>query len=271
MDEDDLDNYDADFTGQSKGKIKGQSSKYQKKITGNDETSGQASGTAGQSTGNPASSAPSGNETSQGAQASSGPSLNTGASAGTTSTTGTQTSSPSSQGTVTGGAPQQGRIAPSTATHGAGNQNAAPSVGGHEGHAPHGLTPEVKYLDKLYDEILKTTNSNNGIHVPDFHSKYNDFRKKYEFTMNEQEYQIVKNLFDAFFKEGNSNGNGAIAFFKKLLNDNGLQKQFDNFQHGLYGFAKRHNYLRADKNDNEKLYKDLLNNIINLLNTIEMK
>ncbi|EUD67656.1 hypothetical protein C922_01841 [Plasmodium inui San Antonio 1] len=135
---------------------------------------------------------------------------------------------------------------------------------------PNGCALEVKYLDKLYDELLKTTEGKDGIHVPLFHSKYNDFRKKYEHTMNEREYQIVKNLFEGFFKEGHSKCGCPVEFFKKLLNDAGLQKQFDNFMHGLYGFAKRHNYLRGERMTDRKLCEEVLKNVINLLNTIEI-
>ncbi|GAB67710.1 merozoite surface protein 7 [Plasmodium cynomolgi strain B] len=148
----------------------------------------------------------------------------------------------------------------------------APGVSPPEGQSPNGRIPNVKYLDKLYDEILKTTDVKDGIHVPAFHSKYNDFRTKYEFTMNEREYQIVKNLFDTFFKkDGNSNDDAPIKFFKNVLNDADFQKQFDNFQHGLYGFAKRHNYLRGQRMNLTDAHKNLFLNALSLLDTLEGK
>ncbi|GAB67711.1 merozoite surface protein 7 [Plasmodium cynomolgi strain B] len=230
VDEDDLDNYDADFTGQSKGKIRGQSSKDQKKMKGNDEKFGQASGE------------------------------------GVTVTDGSEQNdtSASSPGNGGAGSPPAAPAAPAP-------QAESSSVTPPGGQSPNGRVPNVKYLDKLYDEVLNTSEEKNAIHVPAFHSKYNDFRTKYEFTMNEQEYHIVKKLFDAFFKkEQNSSYDAPIKFFKNVLNDAEFQKQFDNFQHGLYGFAKRHNYLRGDRMTDGQLYSELLKNVINLLNTIEI-
>ncbi|ANQ10102.1 Merozoite surface protein 7 [Plasmodium coatneyi] len=278
VDEDDLDNYDVDFTGQSKGKIKGQSSKYQKKVTGNDETSEGAPGVGGAAAAadNGPVGASTANSVSQGAESSGNPSGVAGAPSGSGTP---ETLSEPSEITSTGGSQQSDAVEPSTGDNVAANANAAhpppqvpsPSASAPAGQAAQGLVPEVKYLDKLYDEVLNTENANNGIHVHPYHSKYNDFRKNYEFTMNEQEYQIMKKLFDVFFKkEEGSNSVCPIAFFKKVLDDLSLQKQFDNFQKGLYGFTKRHNYLRGEKTTNGQLYDELIKNIINLLNTIEM-
>ncbi|KMZ85462.1 merozoite surface protein 7 (MSP7), partial [Plasmodium vivax Brazil I] len=36
---------------------------------------------------------------------------------------------------------------------------------------------KIKYLDKLYDEVLTTSDNTSGIHVPDYHSKYNTIRQ----------------------------------------------------------------------------------------------
>nr|ACY66909.1 merozoite surface protein 7 [Plasmodium vivax] len=277
VDEDDLDNYDADFTGQSKGKIKGHSFKAQKKVEGNDENIGgvtvtgnsasnsQSTGGSGSQSDSPPQGSPRGNP--QGTQVTN--------SAGSTGTLSTSSSSQS-----TGQSQQSNGAEPPAGTTQEVNPNAGqpPPPAGSTGPAAtpgqpeSGRVPNVKYLDKLYDEVLKTTDVKDEIHVPPFHSKYNDFRKKYEFTMNEREYQIVKNLFDAFFKkDGNPSPADAVCFFKKMLNDPNVQKEFDNFVHGLYGFAKRHNYLRGERMTDTKLYDELLKNVVNLLNTIEVK
>nr|ACY66912.1 merozoite surface protein 7 [Plasmodium vivax] len=280
VDEDDLDNYDGDFTGQSKGKFKGHSFKAQKKVEGNDENIGGVT-----VTGNSATSPPSGGG---GSESPSQPQDNPGVGAqgspgtgGTGGTGGTVTLSTSSSSHSTGQPQQSAGVSLPTGTAETVASNTAqppPPAGSPGGQAAtpgqpeSGRVPNVTYLDKLYDEVLKTTDAKDEIHVPPFHSKYNDFRKKYEFTMNEREYQIVKNLFDAFFKkDGNPIPADAVSFFKKMLNDPNVQKEFDNFVHGLYGFAKRHNYLRGERMTDTKLYDELLKNVVNLLNTIEVK
>nr|ACY66926.1 merozoite surface protein 7 [Plasmodium vivax] len=277
VDEDDLDNYDADFIGQSKGKFKGHSFKAQKKVEGNDENIGGVT-----VTGNSASSQSTGGSGSQNA---SQPEGNNGGSeqgpqvTNSAGSTGTLSTSSSSQST--GQSQPSAGVAPSVGNAEAvvtNTEHSSPPAGlpggqaATSGQPESGRVPNVKYLDKLYDEVLKTTDANDEIHVPPFHSKYNDFRKKYEFTMNEREYQIVKKLFDAFFKkDGNPSPADAVSFFKKMLNDPNVQKEFDNFVHGLYGFAKRHNYLRGERMTDTTLYDELLKNVVNLLNTIEVK
>ncbi|EDL44410.1 merozoite surface protein 7 (MSP7), putative [Plasmodium vivax] len=278
VDEDDLDNYDGDFTGQSKGKFKGHSFKAQKKVEGNDENIGGVPVT-GNSASNSQSTGGSGSQNASPPQGS--PSDSAQGSQVTNSTGSTVTlNAPSSSHST--GQPQQSAgvslptgTAETVASNTAQTSPPAGSPGGQaatSGQPESGRVPNVKYLDKLYDEVLKTTDAKDEIHVPPFHSKYNDFRKKYEFTMNEREYQIVKNLFDAFFKkDGNPSPADAVSFFKKMLNDPNVQKEFDNFVHGLYGFAKRHNYLRGERMTDTKLYDELLKNVVNLLNTIEVK
>ncbi|GAB67716.1 merozoite surface protein 7 [Plasmodium cynomolgi strain B] len=227
MDEDDLDNYDADFTGQSKGKIKGQAD-------------------ADPSVKDPSS-------TASNVQSQAGSAQAIAAGVGGTNTQAVHTDGQSTMQEA--------------------NQPAGPTPPGDAtAQTERVREPNVKYLDKLYDEVLETPNSVNAIHTQPFHSKYNEFRKKYEFTMNEREYQIVKNLFDVCFKkEGEQSSTSCIVnMFKKVLDDKNFQKKFDNFVQGFYGFAKRHNYLRGERMANENLYKDILKNVVNLLNTIEV-
>nr|ACY66923.1 merozoite surface protein 7 [Plasmodium vivax] len=278
VDEDDLDNYDADFTGQSKGKIKGHSFKAQKKVEGNDENIGGVTVT-GNSASNSQSTGGSGSQNAS--QPEGNPGGNPQGTQVTNSAGSTGTLSTSSSSQSTGQSQPSAGVAPSVGNAEAvvtNTEHSSPPAGLPGGQAAtpgqpeSGRVPNVKYLDKLYDEVLKTTDAKDEIHVPPFHSKYNDFRKKYEFTMNEREYQIVKNLFDAFFKkDGNPIPADAVSFFKKMLNDPNVQKEFDNFVHGLYGFAKRHNYLRGERMTDTKLYDELLKNVVNLLNTIEVK
>ncbi|KMZ85454.1 merozoite surface protein 7 (MSP7) [Plasmodium vivax Brazil I] len=81
--------------------------------------------------------------------------------------------------------------------------------------------------------------------------------------MIERGCQVGKSLFDAFF-EGNSNECCPSEFFKKVLNDAGLQKEF-------YSFVKLYNYLMGEGVENENLHDELLKNVSILLNRIEIK
>ncbi|KMZ79313.1 merozoite surface protein 7 (MSP7) [Plasmodium vivax India VII] len=281
VDEDDLDNYDADFIGQGK-KIITKGAVDSNEEDGGDEDEEAVEGDeaeAGEEGEEEATNEVASHQSGSGDLTPSPPA--SGELAPATARGETATDSPTSQEPsqthTTGSSRNEGQsstssINPPPAPAAALPQPASPVVSAPEGEPESGRVPNVKYLDKLYDEVLKTTDAKNGIHVPPFHSKYNDFRKGYEFTMNERECQIVKNLFDACFnKDGNPSPADAVSFFKKMLNDPNVQKEFDNFVHGLYGFAKRHNYLRGERMTDTKLYDELLKNVVNLLNTIEVK
>ncbi|GAW82218.1 merozoite surface protein 7 [Plasmodium gonderi] len=133
-----------------------------------------------------------------------------------------------------------------------------------------GSEAKIKYLDKLYDEVLTTSDNRSGINAPDYHSKYNTIKTKYELSMNPVEYEIVKNMFNAGFKkEDDMNTNPLVDIFKKVLTEEKFQNEFDNFVSGLYGFAKRHNYLSEERMKNGgQGYTDLIKNALTLLNTI---
>ncbi|SBS91534.1 merozoite surface protein 7 (MSP7), putative [Plasmodium malariae] len=132
-------------------------------------------------------------------------------------------------------------------------------------------TPKVQYLDKLFDDYLIASDKKKEINVHKYHRKYNDFKKAYEFTMNDNEYKIVKELFDFYFKKGeeeSSNASNLINLFKKVLDDNVFRKEFDNIMHGIYGFAKRYTYLRGDRTNDENVYKELFKNMLSLSNIV---
>ncbi|GAW82216.1 merozoite surface protein 7 [Plasmodium gonderi] len=261
MDEDDLDIYDADFIGQGKDITQGEN--VSDEDVEEDEVEEDENSHEGES--NKAaillSSAPS-----PSAPAAPAPAEST-----TTEVTGNQSAQPQT--------PPQAQPAQSQ-QEGSGESSQNPqqpappgpaATANPAGQNQNGQSPNVKYLDKLYDEILHTTDEN-GINVPPYHSKFNNFRKNYEFSMNEREYDIVKNLFDVCFKkDNNSNVTCFIDVFKKVLEDEKFQKQFDNFVHGLYGFAKRHNYLGGDKTSLAEAYKALFLNALSYLNTLIME
>ncbi|KMZ85459.1 merozoite surface protein 7 (MSP7) [Plasmodium vivax Brazil I] len=267
VDEDDLDNYDADFIGQSKGKIKGQA-----------DTDNQAQRTAD------VAAQPGGVSPSAGAQsrdtarpeATDRP--NGVVERGFVDTRTLQNVGDNGQPTVDS---QSGRAA--TQPEGQ-RANGHQQEGGSESTEGPAVTPrpsstvtpsdandaKIKYLDKLYDEVLTTSDSTKGIHVPDYHSKYNTIRQKYEYSMNPVEYEIVKNLFNVGFKkEGDTSAAASLVdVFKKALADETFQAEFDNFVHGLYGFAKRHNYLSEARMKDADRYTNLLKNAISLMYTI---
>ncbi|KMZ79320.1 merozoite surface protein 7 (MSP7) [Plasmodium vivax India VII] len=288
VDEDDLDNYDADFIGQSKGKIKGQADTTAvAKPPAHRDSSASGGGTEGQQP-DPASA--------RGSQASGG--RGGGDQTNTTQPAGGQQSSSAARSLQ---APHAG----DSQLPNAGGDPQPPNESGHPQSLPAAensqpppaapvrdegtaVTPppastatppkgtadsndaKIKYLDKLYDEVLTTSDNTSGIHVPDYHSKYNTIRQKYEYSMNPVEYEIVKNLFNVGFKkEGDTSAAASLVdVFKKALADETFQAEFDNFVHGLYGFAKRHNYLSEARMKGADRYTNLLKNAISLMYTI---
>ncbi|CAG9473351.1 unnamed protein product [Plasmodium vivax] len=282
VDEDDLDNYDADFIGQGKKIItKGAADKEEEEEDDEDEEAVEGDEEAGERDEAEAEAVRGDTSHQSDSEASGESDPASGELAPATARGETATDSPTSQEPsqthTTGSSRNVGQsstssINPPPAPAAALPQSAPQVVSTPEGEPESGRVPNVNYLDKLYDEVLKTTDAKDEIHVPPFHSKYNDFRKKYEFTMNEREYQIVKNLFDAFFKkDGNPIPADAVSFFKKMLNDPNVQKEFDNFVHGLYGFAKRHNYLRDERMNLTDAHKSLFVNTLSLLDTLQAK
>ncbi|SCO74043.1 MSP7-like protein [Plasmodium vivax] len=266
VDEDDLDNYDADFIGQSKGKIKGQTE-------GGDRTQSPADVAAPARGVSPSTSARPQEPGKTGVTGS----PNGLVEAGLVNTrtlenveaNGQRVADPQSRPAATqpegqgANGPQQGERAPTerTAVTPSPSLTATPSDAN---------DAKIKYLDKLYDEVLTTSDSTKGIHVPDYHSKYNTIRQKYEYSMNPVEYEIVKNLFNVGFKkEGDTSAAASLVdVFKKALADETFQAEFDNFVHGLYGFAKRHNYLSEARMKDADRYTNLLKNAISLMYTI---
>ncbi|VUZ97470.1 MSP7-like protein [Plasmodium vivax] len=277
VDEDDLDNYDADFIGQGKKIItKGAADKEEEEEDDEDEEAVEGDEAEAEAEAVRGDTSHQSNSEASGESDPASGELAPATARGETATD-SPTSQEPSQTHTTGSSRNVGQsstssINPPPAAAAALPQPASPVVSAPEGEPEKGRVPNVKYLDKLYDEVLKTTDAKDEIHVPPFHSKYNDFRKKYEFTMNEREYQIVKKLFDAFFKkDGNPSPADAVSFFKKMLNDPNVQKEFDNIVHGLYGFAKRHNYLRDERMNLTDAHKSLFVNTLSLLDTLQAK
>ncbi|EUD67657.1 hypothetical protein C922_01842 [Plasmodium inui San Antonio 1] len=70
-------------------------------------------------------------------------------------------------------------------------------------------------------------------------------------------------------KRGNFNDGFPSEFFKKVLNDVSLQKEYDSFQHILYGFARRHSYLRGERMNLTNAYRNLFVTALSLRDTLE--
>ncbi|GAW82220.1 merozoite surface protein 7 [Plasmodium gonderi] len=304
MDEEDLDNYDADFIGQSKGKIMGQSGEIVA-VQGNDTEQVQevkseslASPAEDQTdeesivVKSPGGSVEVGLENVQNPQtvqqeavpvtgSTEGQRADQSADGHTQVEQVTQPEADSSRSSAVGnpGSPEvSGTEQPQ---EGGSRQPAASAEVPSEPAAIPPATPpaaldsakesKIKYLDKLYDEVLTTCDNRSGINAPDYHSKYNTIKTKYELSMNPVEYEIVKNMFNAGFKkEDDMNTNPLVDIFKKVLTEEKFQNEFDNFVSGLYGFAKRHNYLSEERMKNNTENTNLVENAINLLNTIEV-
>lgn len=132
-------------------------------------------------------------------------------------------------------------------------------------------TSEVKYLDLLYDELLTNSEGKHQVHFGENHKKYNIFSKHYDnFVINQKEYDIIKKLLNSIFRDNNENEKmkNLVSIFQKALNDKKFHDQFKNFIYGIYGFAKRHSYLRNEKIQNDSEYKEFFENAVDLLNTL---
>ncbi|CAA9989979.1 MSP7-like protein, putative [Plasmodium knowlesi strain H] len=129
-------------------------------------------------------------------------------------------------------------------------------------HSTNSNDAKINYLDELYDEIITT---------PDIKKKMQNssYKTKYKLSLNPAEYQIVKKLFELGFGNENesSAGTSLVEVFKKVLDDEKFQKEFDNIVQGFYGFAKRHNYISQEQMNNTS-HTNLLKNAINLMNTL---
>ncbi|KMZ91336.1 merozoite surface protein 7 (MSP7) [Plasmodium vivax Mauritania I] len=267
VDEDDSDNYDADFIGQSKRKIKGQAVADNEAQRAPDNLPAPQGRELSAASGQPQESARPQVTGSPGSQIEGG-FVNT-RTLENVEANGQRVADPQSRPAATqpegqgANGPQQGERAPTerTAVTPSPSLTATPSDAN---------DAKIKYLDKLYDEVLTTSDSTKGIHVPDYHSKYNTIRQKYEYSMNPVEYEIVKNLFNVGFKkEGDTSAAASLVdVFKKALADETFQAEFDNFVHGLYGFAKRHNYLSEARMKDADRYTNLLKNAISFMYTI---
>ncbi|SOV81288.1 MSP7-like protein [Plasmodium sp. gorilla clade G3] len=133
-------------------------------------------------------------------------------------------------------------------------------------------TPPLKYLDEIFDDVLTHLNKKDKVVTDENKDKYNEFKKEFDiFTMNVNEYEIIKKLLVIFSQkidENNQIHTKIENMFNKALTDNKYKEQFKNFIYGLYSFTKRHNYLTVNNTDETTVHKALFENALNLINTI---
>ncbi|SBT40734.1 merozoite surface protein 7 [Plasmodium ovale wallikeri] len=131
--------------------------------------------------------------------------------------------------------------------------------------------PEVKYLKNLYDDILGETNQDSAVNTLKRHSNYNDIKKEHALPMSSKEYAMVKKLFGDCFKKGsddNANATCVINVFTKMLDDKAFRQEFENVVNGIYGFAKRNSYLNEERWTGENANNAFFKNVVNMMNTL---
>ncbi|SOV24391.1 MSP7-like protein [Plasmodium sp. DRC-Itaito] len=133
---------------------------------------------------------------------------------------------------------------------------------------------KVKYLDKLYDDVLKDLEKENDMKDSTYNSSYNNFKNKFDhFILNDHEYELLKKLILDLFKgdpDNNKTKNKFSDALKKALENETFSHAFKNVMYGLYSYAKSHSYLRGKK-ENEELYNMVYQNAISLLDTLMTK
>ncbi|SCM09025.1 MSP7-like protein [Plasmodium chabaudi chabaudi] len=126
----------------------------------------------------------------------------------------------------------------------------------------------IKYLDTLYDELL-TDEKNQNVIDAEHHSKYNEFKKKYDkFAITPKEAEIIKDILVKMFVTNPDNKvKELLVVFKKALHDKEFAEEFNNLISGIYAFSKRNNHLVIDQKEYKDKYNKLYEHISNLFQT----
>nr|AND94816.1 merozoite surface protein 7 [Plasmodium inui] len=134
-------------------------------------------------------------------------------------------------------------------------------------------TAQVNHVDILYDKLLEGADKRNIMDKGEHHTKYNNFRQQYDqLILNQTEYDISFKLLDTMLssgKDGDARKNALEETFKKAMYDEQYSEKFKNLISGVYGFAKRNNFLDMERM-NEESYKKLFDYIGSLMNTLEL-
>ncbi|CAD2101811.1 MSP7-like protein [Plasmodium vinckei brucechwatti] len=126
----------------------------------------------------------------------------------------------------------------------------------------------IIYLDTLYDELLTDANKKNLIDA-EHHSKYNEFKKKYDkFAITPKEAEIIKDLLVKMFVTNIQNKtNELLAVFKKALYDQEFAEEFNNLISGIYAFSKKNNHLVIDQVEYKEKYDKLYETMSKIFQT----
>lgn len=132
----------------------------------------------------------------------------------------------------------------------------------------------IKYLDNVYDEVLKEMNLSKNSDNEKYRSRFDNFKQGFEnLILNQNEYELIKRLILAFSNQeesGTNKKNHIVNMLKKALEEEKFSDEFKNFIYGIYAYAKKHNYLRLI-DSNRDIYKNVFENATNLLDTLQMK
>ncbi|SCO93701.1 MSP7-like protein, putative [Plasmodium malariae] len=133
-------------------------------------------------------------------------------------------------------------------------------------------TTEAKYTDQLFEEIIANLSNKNGSNEHNYHNEYNEFKKEYDMfiTMNENEYEIIQKLLDAFSVHNThicKEPDSVYEAIKKTITDKTYCNELKTFVQGIYNYAKGRNNLRGEGTKGE-LYMTLFENLLKLLSSI---
>ncbi|CAD2101983.1 MSP7-like protein [Plasmodium vinckei lentum] len=163
-----------------------------------------------------------------------------------------------------GGAGSQGD------SKGTGNQDASQESQGSKGASPAAPIKNsgIIYLDTLYDELL-TDAQKKSLIDSELHSKYNEFKKKYDkFAITPKEAEIIKDLLVKMFVTNlEKKTDELLAVFKKALHDKEFAEEFNNLISGIYAFSKKNNHLVIDQVEYKEKYDKLYETMSKIFQT----
>ncbi|GAW82214.1 merozoite surface protein 7 [Plasmodium gonderi] len=134
-------------------------------------------------------------------------------------------------------------------------------------------SPYLKYSDELYEDIMLSLNKKDDHNGKDYDDKYKQFKKDYDMfiSLSKEEYEIIEKLVDAFSMHNDAIDEDADSVYEaitKSITDPKFRQDFKDFMDGIYSYAKRKNNMRGGKTTELKMYLNLFENVINLLNML---
>ncbi|VWU53156.1 MSP7-like protein, putative, partial [Hepatocystis sp. ex Piliocolobus tephrosceles] len=131
----------------------------------------------------------------------------------------------------------------------------------------HKLKFTIRYLDNLFDDILKEADQQAEINNTKYHRNYNNLKRDYEFPLNELEYNVVKTILVDCLKKGDDNSKQTYLpdVLKLIFEDQEGRREFDNLIYGIYSYAKKYYYISGHDFNISIIYKYLFSNILNMI------